>query len=140
MEKALSSLPANEIEAYEQIMTRIRESKSHTSGTAIRTITWIFHAARLLRMDELLEALSVEEQLGGNGGDLKFVSSDIIEMCHSLVVHDGFSGTVRFIHFTVQQYLGLYKFPVINIAKTCLAYLEYDAFNDICSDYKSMEP
>ena len=104
MEKTLSFLPANEIEAYGQIMTRIRGVRGHTSKTAIRTITWIFCAARPLQMNELLEALSVEEQLGDVNVALKYKSADIIEMCHSLVVHEESSGIVRFIHFTVQEF------------------------------------
>lgn len=139
MEKALKSLPVSEIEAYKQIMARIRAGTSHTSATAIRTLTWIFHAARPLRMDELLEALYAEEKLSGIDVGQKFLSADIIEMCHSLIVHDESSGIVRFIHLTIQEFLKSLDLSVINLAKTCLAYLEYDAFNDICSDRKSME-
>lgn len=139
MEKALNSLPTSEIEAYKQIMARIRAGTSHTSVTAIRTLIWIFHAARPLRMDELLEALYIEERLSGIDGNQKFVSVDIIEMCHSLVVYDEPSGIVRFSHITVQEFLKSRKLPVINLAKTCLAYLEYNAFNCICSNKKSME-
>ena len=62
MEKALKTLPADQIEAYKDIITRIRAAGDHTSVTAIRTLTWIFHAARPLHMDELREALCVEER------------------------------------------------------------------------------
>ena len=63
-------------------------------------------------------------------GDPKFVTDDIIEMCQSLVVHEESSGVVRFIHPTVQEFLkSLELLPVINLAKTCLTYLENNAFD-----------
>ena len=61
MEKALKKLPVDQIEAYNDVVTRIRAAGSFTSDIANQTLTWIFHAARPLQMDELLEALSVEE-------------------------------------------------------------------------------
>ena len=139
MEKALKTLPSSEIKAYDQVMTRIGEAGSHTSVTAVRILTWIFHAARPLRMDELLEAVHVEEEISGLRGDGKFVAADIIEMCHGLVVHEESSGLVRFIHFTVHEFLKSLNLPVMNIVKTCLAYLEHNAFDNVCSDNESME-
>jgi len=87
--------------------------------------------------DQCHEALYAEEPLS----DLdcrKFVAVDIIGMCHSLVVHEESDGIVRFIHFTVQEFLKSLTLPVIYLAKTCVTYLQCDAFNNICSDEKSM--
>lgn len=137
MEKALNSLPADEIEAYKLIINRIKAAGCHTSDTAMRTLTWIFYAARPLLMSELREVLWFEERLAG---DPTLVTYDIIEMCQSLVVHEESSGVVRFIHPTVQDYLkSVELFPVINLAETCLKYLENNAFDDICFEEKFME-
>jgi len=140
MNEALKSLPASEIVAYDQIITRIRTGTERTSTAAIRTLKWIFHAARPLRMDELLEALLVEQRLNGiNANDEKFLPADIIAMCHSLVIHEESSGIVRFIHLTVQEYLKSLKFPTIDLAKTCVLYLQSDAFNHFGSNFSEME-
>jgi len=140
MNEALKSLPASEIEAYEQIITRIRTGTERTSTAAIRTLKWIFHAARPLRMDELLEALLVEQRLNGiNANDEKFLPADIVAMCHSLVIHEESSGMVRFIHFTVQEYLKSLKFPTIDLAKTCVVYLQSDAFDHFGLSSSEME-
>jgi hypothetical protein len=138
MEKALKKLPVNEIEAYNEVLTRITAAGKSTSDIAHQTLTWIFHAARPLQMDELLEALCVKAWQPAIHRGPKFVAVDIVQMCQSLVVHEKSSGVVRFIHPTVQQFLESRKLPVIGLARTCLTYLEYDVFNDICSD-ESME-
>lgn len=46
------------------------------------------YAARLMGMDELLEALYVEEGLTEIDCKRMFVPAEIIEMCYSLVVHE----------------------------------------------------
>ena len=140
MEKALKELPANPHDAYQQVMTRIRATGSHTSVTAIRTLTWIFYAARPLLMDELRDALSVEAGATNIDGDRKLVTADIIEMCQSLVIHEESSGIIRFIHPTVQEFLkSIELLPVMTLAKTCLNFLENPIFDNICSDLESME-
>lgn len=140
MEKALKTLPADLIEAYKHTVTRIRAAGYHTSVTAIRTLTWIFHAARPLLIDEFLEALCVEERTADAHGESKLVVDDVIRMCQSLVVYEESSGVIRFIHPTVQDFLKSVDFlPAINLAKTCLNYLENNAFLEICSDNESMK-
>jgi hypothetical protein len=84
-------------------------------------------------MDELREALDVEEGHTSIGLD----DTDIIEMCQSFVIHEESSGIVRFIHPTVQEFLKSQNLSVVEPAKTCLAYLENSAFDDVCLDYKS---
>ena len=63
---------------------------------------------------------------------------DIIEWCQSLVVREESSGVVRFIHPTVKEFLKSRKLSVINLARTCLTYLEFNAFDDICLGEISM--
>jgi hypothetical protein len=139
MEKALRTLPVNRIEAYEQVMNRITKPGSHTSVTVTRALTWLFHTARPLRMEELCEALTFEECPTDIGSDMNFVPAEIIAMCQSLVIHEKTSGIVRFIHPTVHDFLKSYDLPAIKLATTCLAYLENNAFNNIVADHKSMQ-
>jgi hypothetical protein len=138
MAKALETLPADRIEAYKQVMTRITKPGSHTSVTVTRALTWLFHAARPLRMEELCEALTFEECSTDIGGEMKFFPAQIIAMCQSLVIHEESSGIVRFVHPTVHEFLKSYNLPAINLATICLAYLENKAFDDIVTNGKSM--
>lgn len=140
MEMAIKRLPANPNDAYKQVIARIKEAGSHTSVIAIQTLTWIFHAARPLLVDELCEVLYLKDEHDRTNVDWELNIIDIIEICQSLIVHEESSGIIRFIHPTVQEYLKSVELsPVVNLAKTCLNYLMNDAFNDICLDEKSME-
>jgi GPI inositol-deacylase, winged helix domain len=118
MENSLKNLPANQIDAYNEVLTRIKATGSFTSDTSNQFLTWIFHAKRPLQMDELLEALYVKEWQADIDRDRKFDAVDIVRMCQSLVVHEKSSGVVRFIHPTVQEFLKSLKLPVIGLAKT----------------------
>lgn len=140
IENALKTLPTELSTAYKDVLDRIRSTDDEEAGgAAIRTLTWILHAARPLRMHELRVALDVEEGRLDLGDEPQFTPGDIIEMCQSLVVHEESSGVVRFVHPTVQDFLKSLNFPNINLAKTCLAYLQYNAFDNICSDNESMQ-
>jgi hypothetical protein len=146
MRKALKSLPPTVEDAYNQILTRIRMSE-YSSSTAFRTLGWIFHAKRPLRMDELREALIVQDK--ENPVDLDemdmedLLDADILEICQSLVVHEESSGVVRFSHPTIQGFLEsqvLESLPVVDLARTCLAYLQFDEFQGgPCVDSEAVE-
>src|SRR6266496_6768147 len=56
--KALDSLPADMESAYHEVLVRIENNKS--KETALQTLSWLFHARRPLRLNELQEALSIE--------------------------------------------------------------------------------
>jgi hypothetical protein len=94
-------------------------------------------------MNELLEALVVEE----GDRDLKtedmLPPTEVIECCQSLVLYEESSGLVRFTHYTVQEFITCkleQKLPpIIHLTKTCLTYLLFDAFDTLCLDLKSVE-
>jgi hypothetical protein len=64
MKDALNSLPATLENAYQRIIDRIGEKGEDTLQLAWRILSWVFHAARPLRMYEIREAISV--RLGDN--------------------------------------------------------------------------
>ena len=142
MKKALNTLPAAPDDAYQEIMNRIKNAGKYSQGTAFRTLAWIFHAARPLRMDELLEALDVHDawleneevtQLPVTGDDYDVAA--ILKNCQSLVRYDEPSGIVRFAHPTVQNFLEGQDIPgPSELAMTCMTFL---GFRD--SEYKRVE-
>ena len=137
MEKALDTLPAELFTAYKEVTDRISKSDKEMGDAGMQALTWIFHAARPLQMDELRVVLDIEDGHWKIDDEPQFTPADIIEMCQSLVVYEESSGAVRFVHPTVQEFLRSFNFSDIVLAKTCLTY--FDAFDDICLDDESME-
>src|SRR5271154_624078 len=95
--------------AYSDIIQRIETSRPGDKELAMRIFSWICRAFRTLSMEELLEALVVEELEQDltldEGLQDKLAPSDVIDCCKSLVIYEKSSGLVRFTHFTVQEYI-----------------------------------
>jgi hypothetical protein len=130
----MESLPVQQLDAFNQIMTRIRTAE-HSVEIAFRILSWIFYAARPLRMIELRHALVIED--GDRDIDKaklrELQSSDILDCCQSLVVCEKSSEIVRFAHPTVHEFLQSQNIaPITYLAKTCLAYLGLDIFESPC--------
>lgn len=70
-----------------------------------KILTWIIYAQRPLKVAELQEAVGFDIDDKG-WDDAKIPHEDLmIESCRSLIVRDEADSTVRFAHYTVQQYL-----------------------------------
>lgn len=93
---------------------------------------WIFSAARPLDPRELQEAVALEEDDTTIEPDYLTDESALIDICCGLVSIDENSRTVRFVHYSVQEYFE--SNPAIlhgshaMIAKTCVTYLSLDRF------------
>jgi len=122
---ALESLPMDLWEAYTCILERIRGKKGFES--ACRILSWLYHAERPLEMAELIEALSFQNGNTNLNPKLFISAKVILRRCEGLVSYDRMSGEVRFMHFTVFEFLkerciqNLMK--SIEISKVCLKYL-----------------
>jgi hypothetical protein len=143
MKDALNSLPATLENAYQRIIDRIGEKGEDTLQLAWRILSWVFHAARPLRMYEIREAISV--RLGDNELDEQdfLHPDDIVEVCESLLVYDESSEIVRFTHYSVQEFLSNNCTQELQscvlLANTCIAYLGFDAFDEYCRKAKTLE-
>jgi len=109
-----------------------RIERNDDTDFALKILSWIFRAQRTLKMQELLEALAVQDtdtQL-----DREFCADphDIIDCCQSLVTHDERTDSVQFAHSTVQQFLASAFAPPllthVALARTCLTYLNFEVF------------
>ena len=103
--KALETAPRDMSSAYKDVMQRIEQSKPGDKVLAIKILSWLFYAFRPLLMDELLEALVVEDGDQDLQRDDMLQPTDVIECCKSLVVHEISTGLVRFPHYTVQEFI-----------------------------------
>ena len=114
-------------DAYGSTLVRIMAQDEEKATLAIAAFTWICHSERPLQVDELCHALAVE--IGATDFDPKNIPSigTLLDYCQGLIVVDSETSTVRFIHFTVQEYLcsypGLFSKSHSMLAETCLTYL-----------------
>jgi len=131
MRIALIHVPRTLNELYDVAKQRIDRQPESKRQLAYRILSWIYMASRPLVINELLEAVAVEE------GD-RFLDPDgirepevILEVCGSFVSIDNESGEVQLVHYTAQEYLSNDHFrllPQKNLAGTCVTYLSFDVF------------
>jgi hypothetical protein len=124
-----NNVPNNLWDVYKGVIERIEKGDR---DLALRIFSWLFRAQRILRMDELLEALVVEKGDTDLDRECLLEPSDVIKCCNSLVVYEESSGFVRFSHETVHDYIknNMAILPAnTHLAKSCLTYLAFDVFD-----------
>jgi hypothetical protein len=140
--KALEMVPKDMSSAYNDVLQRIEKSRQGDKDLAMKILSWLFRAQRTLFMSELIEALVVETGDQDLDRDSMLQPADIIECCKSLVIHEESSGSVRFAHYTVQQFIAEKLehnlLSTIDLAKTCLTYLSFIEFKNPCLERASM--
>ena len=136
MKTALADLPKGNgalHAAYDQIMQRINKQSDGLRSLAIRALTWITFAERLLSFTELRHALAVEPGEECFDEDNLDDGEQILSVCAGLVGLDQDTQIVSLVHYTTQEYLRgpgnqhLSK-PHEMIALTCLTYLLFDDY------------
>ena len=64
--------------------------------------------------------------------DLRSPAQSILKVCQGLVLHDKSNEDVRYAHFTIQEYFRDHSnhedFSILKLAKTCITYLTFNAF------------
>ena len=99
----LDHLPEGLYDTYTRIFKKI--AKMGSKATVLRTMMWMICARRLLRVEELQEAVAFNSD-DKSWNAYKIPDGDkLIKSCHGLVVRDIENGIVRLAHHTVQQYL-----------------------------------
>lgn len=145
LREALESLPTKLDETYSDAMARIQGQVEEHSKLALSALSWISNTLRPLQLDELQHALAIRR--GDQSLDEEALEDEtlIISVSAGLVILDAQSGTIRLVHFTVEEYLRDRKqelFPNADsqIAETCLTYLSFDIFQDgRCSSDQELE-
>jgi len=137
MLKALRHMPQSLPAAYQKVIDQMEPEQKER---AFRAMSWIFHAPRPLRMQELCEALTIDVDDKDIEKDFMQEPDSIIRDCESLVEHDDSTNDiVRFTHLTVSEYLqtlhethSLDILPASDLAKVCLTYLQFPVFSEPC--------
>jgi ankyrin repeat protein len=132
--------------AYHAAMERILTQGEGASKMAKKILAWVLCAHRPLSTLELLHALAVEPGDDEIDEDNIMETEQLLTICAGLVTIDEQSDSVRFIHYTTQEYLQRNQqtwlpHAEIEIARSCTAYLSIDGLLvDLCSsevDYES---
>jgi hypothetical protein len=149
VKSALQNLPqgSNAYDvAYHAAMERIFAQGEGSSKMAKKILAWILCAHRPLSTLELLHALAVEPGDNEIDEDNILEAEQLLTVCAGLVTIDEQSDSVRFIHYTTQEYLQRNQqtwlaHAEIEIARSCTAYLSTDGLRvGPClseADYKS---
>ena len=92
-------------DVYGATLERIREEGGAKTRLGMAALMWVSHSERLLQLDELLDALSVE--IGAADLNVGNISSSetLLSCCLGLVSVDREALTVRLIHLTLREYL-----------------------------------
>ena len=99
----LENLPEGLFDTYTRIFKKIAKTGSKT--TALKTMMWMVCSRRLLRVEELQEAVAFDSHDKSWNADKIPDADKMIKSCHGLVVRDTENNNVRLAHHTVQQYL-----------------------------------
>ena len=110
--KALGQLPKRLSGLYEIIYNQIDQTETYGRHVAIKTLTWLLCAQRLLRAEELLAAVHAVDAGASSDSDEDDDSeesgspeNDVLRLCRNLVVIDSEQRTFRFAHQSVREYL-----------------------------------
>ncbi|KAL2073548.1 hypothetical protein VTL71DRAFT_10874 [Oculimacula yallundae] len=132
--KALEKLPKELNDVYNETMERIKGQHEEDAKLATRILSWITHAFRPLRVDELKHAVAVmdldEDENRLTAEDLPSEAM-MVTVCGGLAVVDSEKGTFRLVHYTTEEYFDTCReemFPDSQrwIALSCIRYLELD--------------
>ncbi|KAI0179529.1 hypothetical protein GGR52DRAFT_310361 [Hypoxylon sp. FL1284] len=122
-------------DTYDYAMERIRDQGRRIKSFALQVICWILFARRPLKLAELLCGLSVSPGDVELDEDAVGEESDITNYCAGLVVVEGKSKTVRFVHYTTQEYFNMLKGTDEfvhghgDIALSCIIFLGLDSLS-----------
>lgn len=130
---ALKFIPKDINAFYDQAMEKIRMQIDSRRELAYKVMRWIKYALRPLKIKELQEAVAIEENDRSIDEESLTHIDTIVNVCAGLVIIDYVSGTIRFLHYTVEQYLRAHpliflttQHPQHQLASTCLIYLSFD--------------
>ncbi|KAJ6566976.1 hypothetical protein B0H19DRAFT_1258148 [Mycena capillaripes] len=133
--ETLTDLPKNLHENYNVVMQRIESQNEEDRKTARSALIWVANAKRPLKVSELTVALAIEPGARRLNAANVLGIEIILAVCAGLVTVDRRSSVVRFVHYTVQEYLDsiqAQRFPdaQTEITRTLLTFLAFDGFTN----------
>ena len=133
--KALEVLPDGIDKTYSEAWHRVCTQSPQQAELGKRILSWIIHATRPLRVQELRYALAIEDNDEEIDPDGLLDVATLASFCAGLVIVDERRGLFTLVHPTTQEYFDEHKdvlFPAAheNIAATCITFLRMKSFRD----------
>lgn len=131
--KALEALPYGIDKTYSEAWHRVCTQSPQQAELGKRILSWMIHATRPLRVQELRYALAIEDNDEEIDPDGLLDVATLTSFCAGLVIVDEQRGLFSLVHPTTQEYFDKHKgvlFPAAheNIAATCITYLRMKPF------------
>ncbi|KAI9807287.1 MAG: hypothetical protein M1833_000030 [Piccolia ochrophora] len=132
---ALKRMPKTLESVFEETLQRMQRQPESRATLGKKTLMWISHAKRLLLVEELRQALAVNLEDDQFDSDNSPTAKRIVDSCLGLVTINEEDATVRLVHYSVQEYLIQQRQILFDlgdqiIAKTCLAFLSFEIFEE----------
>ena len=124
--------------AYGATLGRIKAQGGEKARLGIAVLMWISHSRRPLQVHELCHAVAI--RIGSNdlNSDGIPAISTLLGCCQGLVTMEKGATKIRFIHYTLQEYLctrpDLFDRAHSTMAETCLTYLNFQHIKDLSSN------
>lgn len=119
--RQLENLSTNLNELYTASISRIRAQPARRQTTARKTLMWLSHARRQLKVPQLLQALATRLE-----GGVPMLDRDdilhpkiVLDSCCGLVVVERDSNMIKFNHYSVEEYLRSYENHGLFTADEC---------------------
>lgn len=129
MRQALLTLPPGIDKAFDDTWKRIEEKdRARGDHLGVATAYWVLTTTRPLSSAELCEALSIDPNSFDHDPEDRPTINKVIKSSSGLVVVENSTGTVRFAHSAVQDWLLKKKPRNYLVAAICLVYLRFDKF------------
>lgn len=139
--QAAKDMPKGLDGPYEAALYRIMAQEDTVNSLALRTLLWIANSKRPLSNSELLEALSIEEEMPDIGPDDRIDNQSLAQDFADLVLFR--NSRYSLLHVSLKEYLirppSILSGPFTEywklqlkshaiLAKSCLTYLMFDTF------------
>jgi len=108
VQEALENLPGGIEETYTTLLERINSQSASRKRLAYRVLQWMVCATRPMTPRELVEAVAIDPITHQDGIDAKRMVKGveaIVDICGNFISYDEQLGVLRFVHFTVQEFL-----------------------------------
>ncbi|KAL8795904.1 MAG: hypothetical protein Q9195_001648 [Heterodermia aff. obscurata] len=133
LREALVKLPTEVDRYYDEAWAKISGQEENLKDLANRTVSWLYHSQRQLKVDELRHALAVRP--GDEKYDFDGLTdiTDILEACRGLVIIEEHDQAIRLMHHTVREYFRKQEHRIFQgasafLTRICLTYLSLDVF------------
>ncbi|KAF7334582.1 Ankyrin [Mycena venus] len=137
--EALSNLPKDLKDTYDNAMERIETQNEEDRRVAHSALIWVINARRPLTALELRVALAIEPSTRYLDGDNILDIEMILSVCAGLVIADEQLTVVRLVHYTAHEYFEGIKSRIFPHAQTVIAgsLLTYVAFDDVAQSSRN---